>query len=187
MKETNIIVRIWKNHSPEIFLGTFALLAGSIATYYFYMYDLILFMTDQFAHLNFSRLITDSMTPGISQIGFWPPLLHILMAPFVAYLPFYQTGLAGAFVLVPCLAVGTVFLYKLTLLLTNKKLLSVISALSLPLNPYVLYYAATPMMEVLFLTNSLLIVYFFIRWLHSEINGYDPFIIFCYDRNTFSV
>lgn len=168
MKENNIIKRIWKNYSIEIFIGVITLFAGGIATYYFYMQDLVLFMTDQFAHLSFSRLMTDSLTPGISQIGFWPPLLHLLMSPFAALPLFYETGLAGAIILVPCLAVGTIILYRLTLLITDNKLLGVISSLSLLLNPYVLYYATTPMMEVLFLTSSLLVIYFFARWIRSQ-------------------
>src|SRR3989344_9668061 len=92
------------NRSPrfsmeEWGLMAFALCQGTVAAWYVHRLGLTKFLTDQSAHLNFARLTFDSLTPGFSQLGFWPPLLHFLLIPFVAIPPLYSSGLAGAFVL----------------------------------------------------------------------------------------
>ncbi|HEX5430274.1 MAG TPA: glycosyltransferase family 39 protein [Patescibacteria group bacterium] len=129
---------------------------------------LVKFLTDQNAHLDASRLVFDSMTPGISQIGFWPPLLHILMMPFTLITSLYQSGGAGAVVLIPALMVAAVFLYRLAYLYTNDKFLSFVAALLLVVNPYILYFSVTPMMEVLFLANLFGTAYFLAEWLAEQ-------------------
>jgi hypothetical protein len=125
-------------------------------------------LTDQNAHLNFSKQLFDSLTPGISQLGFWPPLLHILMSPFVLFDSLYKSGLAGFFTLLPFLILGAVFLYRTCLILTKSKLSGFLSALLFLLNPYVLYYGVTPMMEVLFMANLFGVAYFMALWLQRE-------------------
>lgn len=122
-------------------------------------------LTDQNAHLNFARLVTDSMTPGLSQIGFWPPLLHILMVPFVAIDSWYRSGIAGYFLLAPFLIIAEISIYKLCLLFTKNKLLSFLGAILLLTNPYLLYLTATPMMETLYLANLFVTAFFVARWI----------------------
>jgi hypothetical protein len=73
-----------KENLIEILVGFFALVTSAWMTWYVYRLGLTLALTDQNAHLNFARLTFDSFTPGLSQIGFWPPLLHLLMIPVVA-------------------------------------------------------------------------------------------------------
>jgi len=148
-------------------LGTGLVLASVVAIRSVYL-GIIKALTDQNSHLNFSRLIFDSMTPGISQMGFWPPLLHFLMAPFTAVKPLYETGLAGMIVLIPVLLVGTIFLYRTTLLLTNNRFFSIGAGLLFLLNPYILYYSSTPMMEVLFLANLFGVAYFLALWFRDQ-------------------
>lgn len=153
----------------ELLLALFALALGTFMTWYAYSLDLTKALTDQSAHLNFSRLTFDSLTPGISQIGFWPPLLHILLIPFVALPALYATGLAGSLALIPFLCLGTVFLCRTCYLLTNgNRFLSAVAGILFCLNPYVLYYAATPMMEVLFLANLFGVAYFLALWLKTD-------------------
>jgi hypothetical protein len=105
------------------------------------------------------------MTPGISQMGFWPPLLHVLMVPFVASDFLYHSGLAGFFTLVPFLAMAAVYLYKTLGLLINNKLISFLGTMAFLMNPFVLYYTATPMMEILFMANLFACAYYVTRWL----------------------
>jgi hypothetical protein len=140
------------------------------ASMYFWVANLGLTksLTDQNAHLNAAKLVFDSMTPGISQIGFWPPLLHLLLLPFTLIPSLYASGSAGAFVLIPALALAAVFLYRLTLLYSNDKFLSFVAALLLVTNPYVLYYSVTPMMEVLFVANLFGVAYFLALWLARD-------------------
>lgn len=151
----------------ERLLCLFAVVLGVIMTAYVYRRGLTTALTDQSSHLNFARLTFDSLTPGISQIGFWPPLLHILMIIPVAIPFLYLTGLAGPVVLIPFLALAAVFLYRTAVLLTKDRRLGVAAGLLFLLNPYVLYYASTPMMEVLLMANVFAVAYFTALWLRT--------------------
>lgn len=142
-----------------------SLILGSLMVWYVYSLDLIKALTDANAHLNFSRMLFDSMTPGVSQIGFWPPLLHILLAPFTGIKFLYETGLAAAFVLMPFYAMGALFTYKLAWHFTKNFWLSFFATAIYMVNPYILYYSAVPMMEVMFLANLLGAAYFTAKWL----------------------
>ena len=167
----NIFRKIKKQLSKRpiewtILFGT--LVWGSAHALYIHSIGLTRILVDQNSHLNISRLLLDSLTPGISQLGFWPPLLHILMAPFSAITPLFESGLAGAFVLVPLLALGAVFIYKLLFELTNIKTLSIAGAILLVTNPYVLYYSSTPMTELLFVFTLIAVSFFLVRWLRTQ-------------------
>jgi hypothetical protein len=141
---------------------------GAIYAAYVYSLGLTLFFVDQNSHLNIARQIFDSMTPGISQIGFWPPMLHILMAPFTMVGALFSTGLAGAFVLVPALALAALFVHRLLVLLTGNRTIGIAGMCVFLLNPYLLYYAVTPMTEVLFLSALLGSAYFLALWLKEQ-------------------
>lgn len=135
---------------------------------YIHSLDLITRLVDQNSHLNLARLVWDSLTPGISQIGFWPPLLHILMFPFTISDVFFKNGFAGALVLIPCYLLASLFLYKLIFHFTRSWWIALMGVLSFSLNPYVLYYTVTPMMEVLFISNLFAVIYFLCMWMESE-------------------
>ncbi|MDD5055109.1 MAG: glycosyl hydrolase family 8 [Candidatus Peribacteraceae bacterium] len=125
-------------------------------------------LTDQSSHLNFARLTIDSITPGVSQLGFWPPLLHVLLIPFITVPYLYQSGLAGICVLLPCLVVSTILLQRIVIHLTHDAALGMTAGLLFLVNPYILYYAATPMMEVLFITNIFLTAFALLRWMDTD-------------------
>lgn len=153
---------------PQWLVGLLALAAAALVLVRIASLGLLTVLTDELAHLNFARSLFDSSTPGISQIGFWPPLLHLLLAPFTAIPVLYDTGLAGAMVLVPFFIMGGVFLYLLLFKLTRSKSLSFFSSLLFLFNPYVLYYSVTPMMEILFLSNLFAVAYFVVSWLQED-------------------
>ena len=157
--QTNII---------EILIGIFALSLGAYASVWVLDQGLMRVLVDQNSHLNLTRQAVDSMTPGISQIGFWPPLLHVIMVPFIIFDPLYRSGLSGAFTLIPLLAIASILIYKLVNLFTDNKPLSFIASLIFMINPYVLYYSVTPMMEVLFIVNILAIAYFLAKWIKYD-------------------
>lgn len=160
---------------PELILAGLALGLGAFFAWYVYSLKLVAIVIDQYAHLNISRQVIDSMTPGITQFGFWPPLLHAIMFPFTAVDFLYQTGLAGAAALVPILALGTYFLYKILWVFTRNVALSFIGALIFLINPYVLYYSVTPMTEVLFIAMLFGSVYFLMRWFEKR--SYNQLVI----------
>ncbi|MFA6039009.1 MAG: glycosyl hydrolase family 8 [Candidatus Peribacteraceae bacterium] len=152
----------------DAFLGAATLASTSVILVLVYVSRLTTSLIDENAHLNFSRLLSDSRTPGISQIGFWPPLLHLLLAPFTALGPLYTSGLAGAVVLVPLLFLAAVFLHRTCFLLTGKRAWSMAAASLFLLNPFVLYYAVVPMMEVLFLATTFGTAYAITYWLKER-------------------
>lgn len=144
------------------------LMVGALFTRYVYVQGLLLVMVDQYSHLSIARQITDSMTPGLSQLGFWPPLVHMLMAPFAAVDALYYSGLAAACVLVPVLALSTVFLFRLVEFLTHNRAIGLSAAATFVLNPYMLYYAVTPMSDMLYVSLVIIATYFLIHWWHTE-------------------
>lgn len=154
-----------KENFPEIFVAIFAFFSSTVMAWYVYVQHLTTTLADQAAHLVFSRLLTDSLTPGITQLGTWPPLLHILMMPATAFDPLFRSGLAGPVTLIPIFVFGVILLYRLAHELTKDALLSVSAALLYATNPYVLYYTVTPMMEVLFITMVIAVAYFFSLWI----------------------
>ncbi len=151
----------------EYLVSLISVLVGVAGVWYIYSLGLVKELTDAHAHLNFSKMLFESLTPGISQIGFWPPLLHLLMAPFTQIPFLYNSGLAGAVVLIPFYVLGTVFSFKLLKLMTGKVGLAWLGALLFMFNPYVLYYTAAPMMEIMFIGNLMAVAYFVAAWLYE--------------------
>lgn len=145
-------------------LFSITMLIGAAFTYYIHSIGLSLVLVDHFSHLSIARQITDSLTPGMSQVGFWPPLLHIILAPVAIFDSLYYSGISSAFVLVPVLGLGVVWLARLLFLLTGERLISYVFASLLLVNPYLLYFSVTPMMEVLFISMLIGSTYFFTRW-----------------------
>ncbi len=156
MKKINLSLFSW------MMLGI--AIIGIAATALVYQEGLTLALVDAQSHLNFGKLFFDSSTPGISQIGFWPPLLHALLV-VPTQIPFlYETGLAAAIVLIPVLGIGAYYLYKLIFLLTASTRFSIAGVVIFALNPFVLYYASVPMMETLFLSMMTPLLFYFVKW-----------------------
>ncbi|HYC79562.1 MAG TPA: hypothetical protein VEC17_00890 [Candidatus Binatia bacterium] len=151
----------------EYWVAVVSSIIGALGVWYVYSLGLVKELTDAHAHLNFSKMLFESLTPGVSQIGYWPPLLHVLMAPFTQIPSLYETGLAGAVVILPFYVLGSVFCYKLVKLMTGNSVLSWSGAFLFMLNPYVIYYTATPMMEVMFLGNLMGVAYFIASWMYK--------------------
>jgi endoglucanase len=154
--------------SDDAFLAVLALILGLGSMVLTYRLGLTKTLIDENSHLNFARLLGDSITPGLSQIGFWPPLLHLLLAPFVLFRPLYESGLAGAVVLLPFLFLAAAFLRRIIVSLTDDRPAGFLAGTLLLLNPFMLYYAVVPMMEVLFIANVCATAYFLSLWLSKR-------------------
>jgi hypothetical protein len=75
-------------------------LAGfaSLLAFLFYLQraDVLLY-GDAVAHINISRKVFDSQTPGLLQLGtVWLPLPHLLMLPFLLSNWMWKTGIGGS-------------------------------------------------------------------------------------------
>ena len=132
-----------------------ALLLSLLALVYCYPRGMLLLYGDAVAHLHIARGITDSLNPGLRQLGsVWLPLPHLLMLPFVQKIVWWQSGLAGAWVSMPCYVLGVVGLYRLARLWLAPSA-SIMAAAFYALNPGLLYMQTTAMTEPLFLAEMI--------------------------------
>jgi len=142
-----------------------ALLVSVVSFIYYYTNDLVLVYKDAQSHLLIAKRVVDSPTPGLAQLGgVWPPLPHLLMQPLIWNDYLYETGIAGSIPSMLCFVGTSVFLYKITLVISGSRWAGVVASLVFVANPNVGYMQSTAMTELplcMFLSGS---VYFFIRW-----------------------
>lgn len=126
---------------------------------YFRRGDLLLY-GDAVAHINLSRRIFDSLTPGFDQLGtVWLPLPHLLMAPFVANDWLWRTGVAGAIPSMIAFVFGALGMFRLVSEAATQGRASPRTAVAAgglaaaiyALNPNLLYLQTTAMNEPLYL------------------------------------
>lgn len=129
----------------------------------------LLFYGDAVFRLVKSRLIWDNSYHVIYSIGsVWLPLPYFLFLPFTYINDIFFSGLAGTFISLPLLAIGTVFVFKITNKLTEDNLISFLIALIFSLNPNLLYLSITAMVDSHFLAFYLGSTYFFVKWLKED-------------------
>ncbi|HZT73774.1 MAG TPA: hypothetical protein VE996_09005 [Terriglobales bacterium] len=115
----------------------------------------LLLYGDATAHLMIARRMFDSLTPGLSQWGsVWLPLPHLLMAPFVAFLPLWRSGAAGSIVSLAAFALAAAFVHRIAARAFGAGAARW-AALFFLLNPNLLYLAAVPMTETVYLAAFL--------------------------------
>ena len=132
-----------------------ALATGLLALGYCVRHGLLLLYGDAVAHLYIARRIVDSMNPGLNQLGsVWLPLPHLLLSPFVQNDYWWRTGLAGAWISLPCYVLSCAGMYRLARLWLPLPSAAVATAFY-GLNPGLLYMATTAMTEPLFLAEMI--------------------------------
>jgi hypothetical protein len=123
---------------------------------------------DAESHLNISKRVTDSLTPGLAQLGgIWLPLPHLLMIPFTTFDWLWQSGVAGAIVSGFSYILATLFIFLIILELTLNRSSAWFGAGIFALNPNILYLQSTAMTEiplVAFFSGS---IYFFVKHLKT--------------------
>lgn len=158
-------MKLLNSYSLQLVL-LFSTFAIAIAVYWSYVNGKILAYGDAEAHLNLSKRVVDSLTPGMSQLGgVWLPLPHILMIPFVWNDTLWQTGLAGSIVSAVAFVWSSIVLYKLAYLVTNNKIASLFAPLIWITNPNSLYLSTTPMSEIVLFASVTTAMYFLIKWI----------------------
>lgn len=145
------------------------LLLAIISTVISFNNDLIVAYGDAESHLNIAKRVVHGLTPGFAQLGgIWLPMPHILMIPFVYFDFLWRTGLAGSIVSGFAFVVSSIFLFKLTQLLTHNKYVAFLSSLVFIFNPNILYLQSTPMTELPLVAFFILSSYFFIKYIRNE-------------------
>ena len=121
------------------------------AAWWFFSHGYILYYGDAAAHLNISRSIIDSRTPGYDQLGtVWLPLLHVLCLPFVINDWLWSTGLAGTLPVAICFVIAGTCFYLAARFAYRDALAASVVVACFALNPNLLYLASIPMTEVVF-------------------------------------
>jgi hypothetical protein len=160
-----------KKISTEFWLVLFSATIAAIATAWFFAQGEIVAYGDAESHLNISKRVIHSLTPGFAQLGgIWLPLPHLLMLPLVYFDSLWRTGLAGSIISGLAFVVSSVYLYKLAFLFTKNRFASIAAAFVFISNPNILYLQATPMTELPLIAFFILSTYYFIRFILSENN-----------------
>lgn len=149
------------------------ILIGALAASWFAAQGYTLYYGDAQAHLNISRSIIDSATPGYEQLGsVWLPLLHVLCLPFVGSNLLWSTGLAGAIPVGVCFVIaGTCFYLAARSLYQDWRAAGVVVG-CFALNPNILYLASIPMTEVVFFAGLALFLLCYVRFRISNHLGW---------------
>jgi hypothetical protein len=132
----------------------------TICASWLFRHNYLLYYGDAQAHLNISRSIVDSKTPGYDQLGtVWLPLLHVICLPFVANNWLWSTGLAGTIPVALCFVVAGTFFYLAAREVFGSRTAAAVSVACFALNPNVLYLSAIPMTETLFLAGLAMLLF----------------------------
>lgn len=151
-----------------LIIAILSLALSVVAISYYFQEGTLVAYGDAESHLNISKRVVSSLTPGLAQLGgIWLPLPHLLMVPFVAVDELWRTGLAGSIVSGLAYVGTSVYLYKLVFLITKHKWASALASLIFMLNPNVLYMQSTAMTEVLLLAFFTISNYCFFQYMRE--------------------
>jgi hypothetical protein len=114
--------------------------------------------------------------PGLfEQMGtVWLPLPHFLLLPFSLVDSLFRSGFAGLAVSLPCLAISSVFLFRIIRMQISITYIAIAGALLYALNPNMLYLGMTPMTETPFMLFFIMSAYYFQKFIsvrNSKFNG----------------
>lgn len=140
--------------------------AASIASYVYYVQlGLTLAYGDSISHMMIARRVFASSHPGLAQLGtVWLPLNHILMLPLVWNDTLFRDGFAGTFPSMVAYVVSAIYMYRLATLVFSSRMAGWAAALTLMLNPSVLYMQSTPMSEMDLICFAVVAIYYAVRW-----------------------
>lgn len=108
-----------------------------------------------------ARRVVISRTPGIAQLGStWLPLGSILMLPFVWNDTLFRTGIAGSLPSMAAYVVMSVYLYRLARNITSSRGAGWAAAITLMVNPNLLYMQTTAMSETTSICAFVIAIYY---------------------------
>lgn len=135
----------------------------------------LLYYWDAVSHLVASRKLVDWIeNPGLGQIGtVWMPMPHFLLLPFALVDSLFASGFAGTALSLPCLALTSIFLYKIVKALKVRSgfvfpvYAAFVGAMLYATNPNILYLGITSMTEAPFMLFFVAAAYYFQTWYQS--------------------
>lgn len=148
----------------------------SLAALWCYRNGYILYYGDAQSHLNLSRSIIDSRTPGYDQLGtVWLPVLHVICLPLVGNMFLWSSGLAGTIPVSVCFVAAGVFFYYAARDVYLSRIAAIVVLACIALNPNVLYLAVIPMTEIVFAAGLGATVFSIFRYRATQRRGYVLF------------
>lgn len=138
---------------------------AGVAAAWLFQNDYILYYGDAQSHLNISRSIIDSKTPGYDQLGtVWLPMLHLICLPLVGNDWLWQTGLAGTIPVGICFVIAGIFFYFAARDAYRNRTAATVVLLCFALNPNVLYLGSIPMTEIVFVAGLAVLLFAMLRY-----------------------
>jgi hypothetical protein len=140
----------------------------------------LLLYGDAVAHINISRRVFDSRTPGLLQLGtVWLPLPHLLTMPFIVNRAMWRSGIGGSIPSMVAYVFAVVGIFRLTrdvgrvvsLRESVTRLIAWAAAAVFGLNPNLLYMQATAMTEALYLALFVWAVLYFLEFVSEAGEG----------------
>lgn len=144
-------------------LGILLVACGSVR--FFYSRGLTGLYGDAIAHMEGARRLTDSLTPGLEEIGsVWLPLYHLLVAPLARNDHLWRTGLGGSLVSAAAFALAAWFVFRLGLAMNGNLAAGVVALTGFLGCADMLYVASTPLTESLSVLWAVLVVWGLFRF-----------------------
>lgn len=151
-----------------LLLVSLCALAASAADWFF-AHGYILYYGDAMAHLNASRSIIDSKTPGYDELGtVWLPVLHVICLPWVSNDRLWSSGLAGTIPVAICFVIAGLFFFLAAYEAYESSAAAAIVAACFALNPNVLYLASIPMTEIVFAAGLSILLFALLRYRNTR-------------------
>jgi len=151
-----------------LFLLTFCI-SLSYFCYFFLHGQQNLSYNDALSRLNIARRVTDSITPGVGQLGaIWLPFPSVLMIPFTLSNFLWHSGTAGAIISESAFVLGAVYLKKTAYLITKNIAASLIVWAIFVSNINVLLFQTMAMSESFFLYTLIMSLYFLTKWIVDQ-------------------
>ncbi len=143
-----------------------AVVVGIIITAISFKNDWMLLYFDARSHLTIARSIIDSQNPGFYQLGtVWLPAPHVLLIPFTAIFPLWQTGLAAAILGIACLAASTAAIWRIAYRVGFNRPARIVAVAVFLFNPTMLYLSTTAMTEPVLMASWLLALAGLVGWI----------------------
>jgi hypothetical protein len=150
-----------------------------LAALWCYRNGYILYYGDAQSHLNLSRSVIDSRTPGYDQLGtVWLPVLHLICLPFVGNTSLWSSGLAGTIPVASCFIAAGLFFYYAAREVYGGRIAAAVVLAGLALNPNVMYLATIPMTEIVFAAGLGAMLFSILRFRSTQCVGYLSLGIF---------
>jgi hypothetical protein len=134
-----------------------------------YNRGLVNLLIDAQSHMTIASQVIWSPAAGLSQLSFWPPLIHVFLLPAVLLLPSSIAYITGSFlILLPVLLACAYFSYGIARLCGVGKHLSLLSAFLIVAHPFMQYFTASAMTEIPLAFSVMGATYFALKWRESD-------------------